>query len=35
MFDYLKIFHNRRRRHSALSWLTPMEFENQPSMTVA
>ena len=35
MFDYLEIFHNRRRRHSALGWLTPMEFENRPSMTVA
>ncbi len=35
MFDYLEIFPNRRRRHSALGWLTPMEFENRPSMTVA
>ena len=35
MFDYLEIFHNRRRRHSALGWLTPIEFENRPSMTVA
>jgi putative transposase len=35
MFDYLEIFHNRRRRHSALGWLTPMEFENRASITVA
>ncbi len=35
MFDYLEIFHNRRRRHSALGWLTPIEFENRPSITVA
>src|SRR3954451_18113063 len=35
MFDYLEIFHNRRRRHSALGWLTPIEFENRASITVA
>jgi putative transposase len=35
MFDYLEVFHNRRRRHSALGWLTPIEFENQTSITVA
>ncbi|MCW2902829.1 MAG: Integrase core domain protein [Streptosporangiaceae bacterium] len=35
MFDYLEIFHNRRRRHSALDWLTPIEFENRTSITVA
>lgn len=27
MFEYLEVWHNRRRRHSALGWLTPMEFE--------
>ena len=27
MFDYLEIFHNRQRRHSALGMLTPTEYE--------
>ena len=27
LFDYLEIFHNRNRRHSALGMLTPIEFE--------
>jgi putative transposase len=27
IFDYLEIFHNRQRRHSALGMLTPIEFE--------
>jgi len=27
MFEYLEVWHNRRRRHSALGWLTPIEFE--------
>ena len=27
IFEYLEIFHNRRRRHSALGWLTPIEYE--------
>jgi putative transposase len=35
MFEYLEIFHNRRRRHSSLGWLTPIEFENRTSITVA
>jgi putative transposase len=28
IFEYLEIFHNRQRRHSALGMLTPIEFEN-------
>jgi transposase InsO family protein len=27
LFEYLEIFHNRTRRHSALGMLTPIEFE--------
>jgi len=27
MFEYLEIFHSRRRRHSALGMLTPIEYE--------
>jgi putative transposase len=36
IFEYLEIFHNRQRRHSALGMLTPIEFElrHQPA-TVA
>jgi transposase InsO family protein len=35
IFEYLEIFHNRQRRHSALGWLTPLEFEARQSITVA
>jgi putative transposase len=27
IFDYLEIFHNRQRRHSALQMYTPIEYE--------
>jgi len=27
LFEYLEIFHNRQRRHSALEMLTPVEYE--------
>ncbi|MGY2093430.1 IS3 family transposase [Nocardia gipuzkoensis] len=27
IFQYLEIFHNRQRRHSALGYLTPIEYE--------
>jgi putative transposase len=29
IFEYLEIWHNRRRRHSALGMLTPDEFETR------
>ncbi len=29
IFEYLEIWHNRRRRHSALGMLTPIKFERQ------
>ncbi len=31
IFNYLEVFHNRRRRHSALGMLTPTQFELQHS----
>jgi putative transposase len=27
IFDYIEIFHNRQRRHSALGYRTPIEHE--------
>jgi putative transposase len=27
IFEYLEVFHNRKRRHSALEMLTPTEYE--------
>jgi len=35
IFEYLEIFHNRQRRHSALGMLTPVEFETRQSPTTA
>jgi len=29
IFEYLEIFHNRQRRHSAPGMLTPIEFETR------
>ena len=33
IFEYLEIWHNRRRRHSSLGMLTPIQFEK--AVTVA
>jgi putative transposase len=35
IFEYLEIWHNRRRRHSALGWLSPTEFESNSKIVVA
>ena len=35
IFEYLKIFHNRQRRHSALDMLTPVEYEMRNASTAA
>jgi len=35
IFEYLEVFHNRRRRHSALGMLTPVEFEARHEPTTA
>ena len=32
IFEYLEIFHNRQRRHSSLGMLTPIQFENVPTV---
>ena len=29
IFEYLEIFHNRRRRHSSLGMVSPVEYEPQ------
>jgi transposase InsO family protein len=33
IFDYIEVFYNRRRRHSAIQYLSPMEFEAQAMPT--
>jgi len=35
IFEYLQILHNRQRRHSALGWRTPVEFEKLHATDVA
>ena len=35
LFEYLEIFHNRHRRHSALGMLTPTEYEDRHLHVVA
>ncbi len=35
IFEYLEVFHNRQRRHSALQMFTPIEFEQRQAQIVA
>jgi putative transposase len=35
IFEYLEILHNRQRRHSALGWRTPVEYEKLHAIDVA
>jgi transposase InsO family protein len=35
IFEYLEIFHNRQRRHSALGWRSPIEYERLHTPDVA
>jgi transposase InsO family protein len=35
ILEYLEIFHNRQRRHSALGMLSSIEFETPQPTTVA
>ena len=35
IFEYIEIFHNRRRRHSSLDMLTPIEYEKLNTPTAA
>ena len=30
IFDYLKVVHNRQRRHTSICMLTPIEYEMLP-----
>lgn len=35
LFEYLEVWHNRKRRHSQLGWQTPIGFERNRIITVA
>ena len=35
LFEYIEVFYNRRRRHSALSYVSPQEYEDALSQSAA
>jgi hypothetical protein len=35
MYEYIEIWHNRRRGHSALGWPSPIEFGTRNKIVVA
>ncbi|MBD3353615.1 MAG: IS3 family transposase [Candidatus Lokiarchaeota archaeon] len=34
IFEYIECFYNRKRKHSALGYLSPAEYENQWKLTI-
>ena len=35
MFEYLEIWHNHKRRHGRLGWVSPVEYERKSIITAA
>jgi len=35
LFEYIELFYNRRRRHSSLAYLSPVEFERRNQQLLA
>ena len=35
IFEYIELFYNRRRRHSSLAYLSPVEFERRNQQLLA